>query len=79
MNPSGGAGGNIAMHDAVTLANWIATLNMATVGDIEHVFHEYKTESYPVAMAAFASSQMFTKNLGKVRVIQDLFCFVGLH
>ncbi|KAG0342755.1 hypothetical protein BG000_001615 [Podila horticola] len=65
MNPSGGAGGNIAMHDAVTLANWIATLNMATVGDIEHVFHEYKTERYPIAMAAFESSQMFTKNLGK--------------
>jgi len=66
MNPTGGAGATIAMHDAVTLANWISTLSFPTVKDLNRVFKEYKAERYPVAKDAFESSQMFTKNLGKV-------------
>lgn len=77
MNPTGGAGATIAMHDAVTLANWIATLNMATIDDLEHAFKEYKTERYPIAMEAYESSQMFTKNLGKVRRIRaPILCYL---
>ncbi|KAF8985502.1 hypothetical protein BGZ52_010523 [Haplosporangium bisporale] len=66
MNPMGGVGGINAIHDAVTLANWLSTLRVADDEGIEAVFKEYRAERYPVAMEAFKSSQMFTHNLGKV-------------
>ncbi|KAF8922851.1 hypothetical protein BGZ52_010855 [Haplosporangium bisporale] len=66
MNPSGAAGALTAMHDAVTLANWIHTLRLPEVSDLETVFKEYQTERYPVAKAAFESSQLFTRLWGKV-------------
>lgn len=66
MNPSGAAGAITAMHDAVTLANWISTLRLPTVPELEEVFEEYRAERYPVAQKAFESSQVFTKALGKV-------------
>ncbi|KAF9367645.1 hypothetical protein CPB97_005480, partial [Podila verticillata] len=65
MNPSGASGAITAIHDAVTLANWFSTLRYAREKDIGQVFKEYRTERYPVAKAAFANSQMFTRNLGK--------------
>ncbi|KFH66122.1 hypothetical protein MVEG_08223 [Podila verticillata NRRL 6337] len=65
MNPSGAAGALTAMHDAVTLANWIHTLRLPEVSDLETVFKEYQTERYPVAKAAFESSQLFTRLWGK--------------
>ncbi|KAF9311537.1 hypothetical protein BG003_007303 [Podila horticola] len=65
MNPSGAAGAITAMHDAVTLANWISTLRLPTVPELEEVFEEYRAERYPVAQKAFESSQVFTKALGK--------------
>ncbi|KAG0351205.1 hypothetical protein BG005_009321 [Podila minutissima] len=65
MSPAGGAGAVTAIHDAVTLANWISTLRYATEKDVEKVFKEYRAERYPVAMQAFESSQMFIQNLGK--------------
>ncbi|KAF9309296.1 hypothetical protein BG003_009925 [Podila horticola] len=65
MNPSAGIGGVQAIHDAVTLANWLSTLRMPREEEIEKVFKEYRTERYPVAKAAFETSQMFTRNLGK--------------
>ncbi|KFH70608.1 hypothetical protein MVEG_03458 [Podila verticillata NRRL 6337] len=65
MNPMGGVGGINAIHDAVTLANWLSTLRVADDEGIEAVFKEYRAERYPVAMEAFKSSQMFTHNLGK--------------
>lgn len=67
MNPSGASGAITAIHDAVTLANWFSTLRYAREKDIGQVFKEYRTERYPVAKAAFANSQMFTRNLGKVK------------
>lgn len=66
MNPTGGVGGVVAIHDAVTLANQLSTLHMAKEEHIEKVFKEYRTERYPVVKAAFESSQMFTKSLRKV-------------
>ncbi|KAG0336806.1 hypothetical protein BG000_006129 [Podila horticola] len=65
MNPSGALGAVTAMHDAVTLANWLSTLRSATPGDIEDVFKEYHAERYPIAKANFESSQLFIRNMGK--------------
>lgn len=66
MNPTGGVGALMAMHDAVALANWISTLRLPTVPQLENVFKEYRAERYPIAKEAFERSQLFTKNLGKV-------------
>ncbi|KAF9376505.1 hypothetical protein CPC16_000159 [Podila verticillata] len=65
MNPSGGQGAITAIHDAVTLANWLSTFRLTEVEDVEKAFKEYRDERYPVAKAAFESSQMFTKAFGK--------------
>lgn len=66
MNPTGGVGAINAMHDAVTLANWFATLRVATKEDLEIVFKEYRAERMPVVKDAFEASQLFTRNIGKV-------------
>ncbi|KAG0039334.1 hypothetical protein BGZ82_008663 [Podila clonocystis] len=65
MNPSGGVGALNAMFDAVTVANWISTLESSTVSDLDTIFKEYHAERYPVAQAAYARSKMFAYNLGK--------------
>ncbi|KAG0092076.1 hypothetical protein BGZ92_010907 [Podila epicladia] len=65
MNPSGGSGAIAAIHDAVTLANWLSTLRLAREKEIGEVFKEYRTERYPIAKGTFETSQMFTRNLGK--------------
>lgn len=71
MNPSGAVGAISAMHDAVTLANWISTLSLPTVPELKAVFEEYRAEWYPVAQKAFESSQVFSKALGKVKLIKE--------
>ncbi|KAF9384136.1 hypothetical protein CPB97_005906 [Podila verticillata] len=65
MNPAGGVGGLVAMHDAVALANWISTIQTPAVSYLEKIFNEYRDERYPVAKEAFESSQLYTKFLGK--------------
>ncbi|KAG0331525.1 hypothetical protein BG004_001631 [Podila humilis] len=65
MNPTGGVGAMNAMHDAVSLANWLSTLRCADAKQLEAVFEEYRKERYPFAKEAFESSQMFRVNLGK--------------
>ncbi|KAG0338359.1 hypothetical protein BG004_007261 [Podila humilis] len=65
MNPVGGVGAMIAMHDAVSLANWLTTLRCADTKQLEAAFEEYRRERYPIAKAAFESSQMFRLNIGK--------------
>ncbi|KAF9416472.1 hypothetical protein BGZ94_010212 [Podila epigama] len=65
MNPTGGVGAAHAIHDAVALANWITTLRKPTVKELDKVFKEYCAERYPVAKAAYASSQLFRRNFGK--------------
>ena len=67
MNPSGASGAVTAIHDAVTLANWLSVLRLPREEEIEEMFKEYRSERYPVAKAAFETSQMFTHNIGKVR------------
>ncbi|KAG0079885.1 hypothetical protein BGZ93_003069 [Podila epicladia] len=65
MNPTGGSGAITAIHDAVTLANWLSTLRFPGEKEIEEVFKEYRSERYPIAKEAFETSQMLTHNLGK--------------
>ncbi|KAG0333144.1 hypothetical protein BG000_009443, partial [Podila horticola] len=65
INPAGCMGATLAIHDAVTLANWISTLEFATVDNLERMFKKYRAERHPVAKEAFKSSQMFMRNLGK--------------
>ncbi|KAG0084471.1 hypothetical protein BGZ93_005224 [Podila epicladia] len=60
-----GDGGIQAIHDAVTLSNWLSTLSLAGENEVEEVFKEYRAERYPVAKAAFETSKMFTHSLGK--------------
>jgi len=66
MNPSGGVAGTHAIHDAVTLANWLSTFRSAGQRQIEKAFKEYRSERYPIVRAAFETSQMFSLNFGKV-------------
>lgn len=66
MSPAGGIGALVAMHDAVTLANWISTLQIPAISDLEEIFKEYKAEQYPIAKEALKRSQFFTKAVGKV-------------
>ncbi|KAF8951051.1 hypothetical protein BGZ52_000563 [Haplosporangium bisporale] len=61
LNPAGGAGAANAIHDAVTLANWITTLETKSLPELENIFKEYHAERYPVAKAAFNTSQLFSK------------------
>ncbi|KAF9411467.1 hypothetical protein BGZ94_001344 [Podila epigama] len=75
MNPSGAAGALTAIHDAVTLANWINTLRSPNVEELEQIFQEYYDERHKVAKEAFDTSQMFTKTLGK----HDVACDPSIH
>lgn len=60
------------MHDAVTLANWIATLQTKDRDELNVIFKEYYEERYPVAKAGYATSQMFSRLGAKVsNVVQD--------
>ncbi|KAG0340464.1 hypothetical protein BG004_006398 [Podila humilis] len=65
MNPIGGVGAMNAMHDAVTLANWLTTLRCPDVKELEAAFEEYRKERYPIAKAAFENSQFFRLNVSK--------------
>ncbi|KAF9368459.1 hypothetical protein CPC16_005328, partial [Podila verticillata] len=66
VNPTGGTGALNAIHDAVTLANWLNTLRFPNISDLDRVFSEYYLERYPVAKKAFENGQLFSKNLGKM-------------
>ena len=69
MNPYGGAGPLNAMHDAVSLANWINTLRSPSVANLERVFKEYQRKRLPVAKKSFELCQVFARNLGKVNIV----------
>ncbi|KAF9371991.1 hypothetical protein CPB97_001550 [Podila verticillata] len=68
LNPAGGAGALLAIHDAVTLANWISTLHKPKLVDIEAIFVEYQAERFPVAKDAMATSKFFKSSGGKSAV-----------
>lgn len=60
INPSGGSGANNAMHDAITLANWLNVLpDTPTTAEIEHAFEKYKEERLPWVKQAYDSSLIF--------------------
>lgn len=67
MIPSGGQSAASAMHDAVTLANWIVSMESPSMVDVTHAFEEYYAERYPIAQEEFEQNQAFTNILGKVR------------
>ncbi|KAF8949811.1 hypothetical protein BGZ46_004929, partial [Entomortierella lignicola] len=59
MNPSGGLGAQVAMNDAVVLANYINTLTTIESKAVENALKAYKDERYPIAKtAAQASASM---------------------
>ncbi|KAF9216687.1 hypothetical protein BGZ59_008611 [Podila verticillata] len=66
MNPAGGAGASSAIHDAITLANWLNILPSPSLANLDIAFKEYYKERYPAAKEAFARSQTFSKLSGKV-------------
>lgn len=72
MSPAGGLGAVLAIHDSVTLANWLSTLRMATEEDVEKVFKKYRAEIYPVAKETFQTSQIFIRDLGMVKRFTDM-------
>ncbi|KAG0022378.1 hypothetical protein BGZ81_008550 [Podila clonocystis] len=63
LNPSGGAGAVMAIHDAVAVASWISTLKSTSLSDLETIFNDYRAERYPLAKDAFKLSQKF-RNIG---------------
>lgn len=55
------------MQDAVTLANWIASMDSWSVYyHLDPAFKEYRAERYPAVQNEFETSQGFTSILGKV-------------
>ncbi|KAG0378403.1 hypothetical protein BGX24_003937 [Mortierella sp. AD032] len=60
INPSGGSGANNAIHDTITLANWLNVLtNLPTTAEIENGFEKYKAERLPWVKQSFDSSLIF--------------------
>ncbi|KAF9017030.1 hypothetical protein BGZ52_005431 [Haplosporangium bisporale] len=69
MSPAGGSGAITAIHDAVTLANWLSTLRFADNKKIEEVFKEYRAERYPVAKVAFETTVSSTSAQNMLSVL----------
>ncbi|KAH7056286.1 hypothetical protein BKA57DRAFT_489103 [Linnemannia elongata] len=60
MNPAGGAGATNALHDAISLANYIYALPpRPTIKDTDEAFTAYTNERIPWAKAAFDSSNIY--------------------
>ncbi|KAF9410196.1 hypothetical protein BGZ94_001724 [Podila epigama] len=58
MNPAGGMGAILAMHDAIALANWLNVIPYnPTVADLEYAFREYQDERMPYVIQGFKHSQ----------------------
>ncbi|KAF9168476.1 hypothetical protein BGX21_011355 [Mortierella sp. AD011] len=66
VHPASGRGAQLAIHDAITLANWISVLRVtATIDDLEKIFKEYKAERYPDAKDTHDQGHMLSKILEK--------------
>ncbi|KAF9083047.1 hypothetical protein BGX23_011831 [Mortierella sp. AD031] len=60
LNPAGGSGANNAIHDAITLANWLNVLSDSpTTAEIEHGVEKYKEERLPWVKQSYDSSLVF--------------------
>ncbi|KAF9407894.1 hypothetical protein BGZ94_002524 [Podila epigama] len=66
LSPAGSVNTHNAIYDAVTLANWIATLQSPSLTDLDAIFKEYYDERYPVAVETFQRSQWFSTSVGKL-------------
>ncbi|KAG0035773.1 hypothetical protein BGZ82_005111, partial [Podila clonocystis] len=55
--PAEGAGALTTIYDAVALANWINTLESATLFDLDTIFKEYRDERYLVVEELLGSSK----------------------
>lgn len=68
MNPAGGAGATNALHDAISLANYIYALPpRPTIKDTDEAFTAYTNERIPWAKAAFDSSNIYKTMASTVR------------
>ncbi|KAG0373018.1 hypothetical protein BGX24_012273 [Mortierella sp. AD032] len=63
LNPSAGQGAVTAIHDAISLANLIYTLDSTSQKDITRIFNLYKAERYPIVLEAFKSSEFLSKRI----------------
>ncbi|KAF9097002.1 hypothetical protein BGX23_010045 [Mortierella sp. AD031] len=61
LNPSGGQGAMVAIHDAIALANLLYALPSTTSNEITRIFEEYQTERYPAVVRSFDESQLGSK------------------
>ncbi|KAG0280160.1 hypothetical protein BGZ95_011086 [Linnemannia exigua] len=60
MNPSGGSGATNAIHDAITLANYIVSLpHWSEQRDIEHRFKAYQDERMPWIKESYENGKVF--------------------
>ncbi|KAF9091036.1 hypothetical protein BGX23_005552 [Mortierella sp. AD031] len=64
-SPSGGAGATNAMHDAITLANYLNALPLHPTGEeISEAFQAYQDERMPWVQEAFDTSKVFKTMTG---------------
>lgn len=66
-NPAGGAGAVNAMHDAITLGNYINALpHHPTAEEVTEAFKAYREERIPWVQEAFDTSKIFRIMASKV-------------
>ncbi|KAF8985199.1 hypothetical protein BGZ46_005562 [Entomortierella lignicola] len=66
VHPASGRGSQLAIHDAITVANWLSILpSSPTTEEIEAVFKEYKAERYSDAKDTYQQGRMLSRILEK--------------
>ncbi|KAF9996883.1 hypothetical protein BGZ80_010356 [Entomortierella chlamydospora] len=66
VHPASGRGAQLAIHDAITLANWISVLPASpSTAEAEKIFKEFKIERYPDARDTHDQGHMLSKILEK--------------
>ncbi|KAF9104951.1 hypothetical protein BGX27_009862 [Mortierella sp. AM989] len=66
VHPASGRGAQLAIHDAIALANWISILpSNPSIQELERIFKEYKTERYPDAEDTYNQGRMYARILQK--------------
>lgn len=71
LHPAGAQGANMAIQDAVALANWINVIATPQVKDVEKAFKAFKEERYAAAQVANNLSKSMCRFYGKVRVLSQ--------
>ncbi|KAF9427723.1 hypothetical protein BGZ94_004325 [Podila epigama] len=64
IGPVGSFGYSATTHGAVTLANWIVTMQSSSQTEVDVVFKEYYEECHPAAKEALQASQWMTQVTG---------------